>query len=149
MTENTPTPPLQINAQYVKDLSFEAPSLPWILAEMKSAPAISVDIDVKVNKTDKKGIYTVDLTIKAKAKKTEDEKNIFICELTYGAVATLADSVTEIEKMLLVNVPTLIFPYARAIIANMTREGGFSPLQINPIDFSALYHHKKETSSPA
>ena len=141
-TEKT-TGTIQINAQYVKDLSFEAPGLPAILSELKGAPAISVDIDVKVNKGGDK-LYLVDLTIKARAEKPEDKKTVFLCELTYGGLVTLDVPAEHVEPILLVEIPHLLFPYARAIIANTTREAGLPPLQINPVDFAALYRQKIE-----
>lgn len=143
MTENTqtPMPAIQIMSQYIKDLSFEAPALPHILMEMKTAPGITVDIDVKVNKTDNPVIFTVELNIKAAAK-TEDEKTLFICELVYGALVGINVPADHLEPMLVVEVPHLLFPYARMIVANITREAGLPPLQINPIDFAALYREK-------
>ena len=139
--EQQPTGSIQINAQYVKDLSFEAPALPMILSEIKGAPAISVDIDVKANKAGEK-LYTVDLTVKTKAVKSDDQKVVFICELTYGGLVTLDVPAEHIEPLLLVEIPHLLFPYARAIIANTTREAGLPPLQINPVDFATLYRQR-------
>lgn len=144
MTQNEQTnvPSVQIISQYVKDLSFEAPNLPHVLADMKSAPAITVDIDVKVNKTDNPTAFTVDLHIKATAKRADDNKDIFICELLYGALVAVNVPPEHLEPVLIVQIPHLLFPYARAIVANITREAGLPPLQINPVDFSALYAQK-------
>lgn len=141
--EEKKAPSIQINAQYVKDLSFEAPNLPTVLAELKGTPAISVDIDVKVNKGGEKN-YLVDLTVKTKAIKPDDQKVVFLCELTYGGFVTLDVPPEHVEPILLVEIPHLLFPYARAIIANTTREAGLPPLQINPIDFASLYRQKME-----
>ncbi len=135
-------PSIQITAQYVKDLSFEAPALPHILNEITTAPAISVNVDVAVNKGPVDNSYTVDLNIKSAAQTTDTKKPVFICELTYGAAVTLNVPQEHLEPILLVEIPHLIFPYARAIIANTTREAGLPPLQINPIDFAALYQEK-------
>ena len=132
---------IQINAQYVKDLSFEGPNLPMILSELKGAPAISVDIDVKVNKGGEK-MYLVELTVKTKAVKPDNQKIVFLCELTYGGLVTLDVPPEHVEPLLLVEIPHLLFPYARAIIANTTREAGLPPLQINPVDFASLYRKK-------
>ena len=134
---------IQINAQYVKDLSFEGPALPMILSELTGSPSITVDIDVKVNKGGEK-IYMVDLTIKTKAVKPDDQKVVFLCELTYGGLVTLDVPPEHVEPLLLVEIPHLLFPYARAIIANTTREAGLPPLQINPVDFASLYRKKVE-----
>ena len=143
--EQKPTGSIQINAQYVKDLSFEAPAMPMILSEIKGAPSISVDIDVKANKGGDK-LYMVELTVKTKAIKADDKKTVFICELTYGGLVTLDVPAEHIEPLLLVEIPHLLFPYARAIIANTTREAGLPPLQINPVDFASLYRQRINAS---
>ncbi len=144
MTQNeqSKNPSVQIISQYIKDLSFEAPALPQVLADLKSAPAITVDIDVRVNKTDNDKLFTVDLHIKGTAKRPDDNRDIFICELLYGALVAADVPEDHLEPVLIVQVPHLLFPYARAIVANITREAGLPPLQINPIDFSTLYREK-------
>ena len=149
MAENTEkvTGSIQINAQYVKDLSFEGPHLPMILSELKGAPSISVNIDVKANKGAEK-IYTVDLTVKTKAVTPDEQKTVFICELTYGGLVTLDVPAEHVEPLLLIEIPHLLFPYARAIIANTTREAGLPPLQINPVDFAALYRERLSQQKP-
>ncbi|MBQ4471682.1 MAG: protein-export chaperone SecB [Alphaproteobacteria bacterium] len=154
MTENTAKTPksdakepafsLQINAQYIKDLSFEAPGMPQVLLEMREAPEIGINVDVKANKLDDKNHYVVDLSIGIKAEKKDDKKTLFLCELVYGGLVTLEAPDTHVEPMLLIEIPHLLFPYARAIIGNLVREAGFPSLQINPIDFAALYRAKLE-----
>ena len=133
---------LQINAQYIKDLSFEAPGMPQALLSMHEAPDIQINVDLNAGKADDKNHYTVDLTIKIQADKKEDKKTLFLCELTYGGLVTLEAPDTHIQPLLLIEVPHLLFPYARAIIGNLIREAGFPSLQINPIDFAALYRAK-------
>ncbi len=144
MTENANQniPNIQVNAQYIKDLSFEAPAMPQILTEVTTAPAISVNVDIQVNKTNQENVFTVELNVKAAAQTSDTKKALFICELTYGALVTLNVPNEHVEPVLLVEVPHLLFPYARAIIANTTREAGIPPLQINPIDFAGLYQAK-------
>ena len=145
MTENnqkTTVPSVQINAQYVKDLSFEAPGMPFVLMEMKSAPEININIDLKADKTQNEKVFVVDLSLRLNAKMKENDKTLFLCELVYGALVTLDVPEDAKEALLMVEVPHLIFPYARAIIANAIREAGFPSLQISPIDFAALYRAK-------
>ncbi len=145
MTENSNqnVPNIQVNAQYIKDLSFEAPSLPFILSELTQAPAINVNVDIQVSKTEQENMFVVDLSVKAAAQTADTHKAVFICELTYGALVTLNDVPSEHrEPILLIEIPQLLFPYARAIVANVTREAGLPPLQINPIDFASLYREK-------
>ena len=145
MTENNQqqiTPAIQVNAQYIKDLSFEAPNMPFVLMEMKSAPEISINIDLKAGKTQNEKVFTIDLTLRLNAKTKENNKTLFLCELVYGALVTLEGPENTHEVSLMVEVPHLIFPYARAIVTNAIREAGFPSLQINPIDFSGLYRAK-------
>ncbi len=133
---------LQINAQYIKDLSFEAPALPQAFLALKKPPEISIDIDVAAKKADEKHHYTVDLSIKVRATMDEDHKTLFLCELVYGGLVTLEAPENHIEPLLLIEIPHLLFPYARSIIGTLVREAGFPALQINPIDFASLYRAK-------
>lgn len=144
MTENSNQnlPNIQVNAQYIKDLSFEAPSLPFILEELTQAPSINVNVDIQVSKTERENMFIVDLSVKAAAQTVNTQKPVFICELTYGALVTLNVPAEHKEPVLLIEIPQLLFPYARAIVANVTREAGLPPLQINPIDFASLYREK-------
>ncbi len=149
MTENEAqnVPSIQVNAQYIKDLSFEAPALPQILSEITTTPLISVNVDIQVNRTDNEKMFTVDLNFKAAAQTADTKKAVFICELTYGALVTLDVPAEHLEPVLLVEIPHLLFPAARAIIASTTREAGLPPLQINPIDFATLYRQKVEQNA--
>ena len=145
MTENNQkqmTPAVQINAQYIKDFSFEAPDMPFALMEMKTPPEININIDLKAGKTKNDKVYTVDLSLRLNAKMKESDKTLFLCELVYGALVTLDVPEESREPMLMVEIPHLIFPYARAIVANAIREAGLPSLQISPIDFAGLYRAK-------
>ena len=138
MTEQQNTPNVQVNAQYIKDFSFEAPKMPFILSQLTEAPHININIDVNASVVNKEqNLYTVDLIVKAEAKAKEEVA--FICELTYGALVTLNLPEEHVKPVLLVEVPHLLFPFVRSLIANTTRESGLPPLSLNPIDFSALY----------
>ncbi|MBR6231887.1 MAG: protein-export chaperone SecB [Alphaproteobacteria bacterium] len=145
MTENnqkTPLSTVQINAQYIKDFSFEAPNMPFSLLELKSAPEININIDLNAGKTQNEKVFTVDLALRLNAKTKENDKTLFLCELVYGALVTLDVPEASREPMLMVEIPHLIFPYARAVIANTIREAGLPSLQISPIDFAGLYRAK-------
>lgn len=135
--------PVQINLQYVKDMSFEAPEMPLSLLSIKSAPAISVNIDLKAGKTNNDQCYTVDLTLRVQAQNKETNKSLFLCELVYGALVTLNVPAENREAILMVEIPHMIFPYARAVVGNTISQAGFPSLQISPIDFAGLYRQKK------
>jgi len=143
MTENNTSNQIQINMQYVKDMSFEAPDMPLSLLQIKDAPAININVDLKANKTNNEKNYMVDLTVRVKADNKDSQKTLFLCELTYGALVTLDIPEEMREPALMVEIPHMIFPYARQIVGNMIQQAGFPALQINPIDFMGLYQQKK------
>jgi len=127
---------LIVNAQYIKDLSFENPRAPHSLAQQPSAPAVDINVDVNAQNLSP-DTYEVVLTVKASAKISEDP--LFLLELTYGAVVTVRNMPSDmLPAVLLVETPRLMFPFARNIVADATRDGGFPPLMINPIDFTEL-----------
>jgi preprotein translocase subunit SecB len=133
-------PPLVINAQYVKDLSFETPSAPQVFAQMQRAkPDMQVKVDVQARRL-QDNIYEVTLHIRADCK--AGEMNAFICELTYGGVFTVNVAEDALSPVLLIECPRLLFPYARQIISSTTLDGGFMPLMLAPVDFVSLYHQQ-------
>ena len=134
----TAPPPQQliINAQYIKDLSFENPHAPGSLRPQTTQPQVDINVDVQAQGLGMEN-YEVVLTIKASAK-TQDEV-MFIIELAYGSIVTARNLPQDmVSSIVLVETPRLLFPFARNIIAETTRDGGFPPLMINPIDFAEL-----------
>jgi preprotein translocase subunit SecB len=127
---------LLINAQYIKDLSFENPRAPQSLMQQANPPSVDINVDVKAQSVGPEN-YEVVLTINASAK-TQDE-TLFLVELAYAAIVTVRNVPQQmLGAIVLVEVPRLTFPFARNIIAETTRDGGFPPLMINPIDFAEL-----------
>ncbi|GBR51963.1 preprotein translocase subunit SecB [Neokomagataea thailandica NBRC 106555] len=162
-TANTPNAegapaqlPLAVNLQYTKDLSFEVPAGASIFASLRSAPQIGVNIDVQVNRLEEEQpVFEVALAVRAEASEAPEKegdkagRTVFIAELTYAAIVTLGNAPQEmIEPILLVEVPRLIFPYARGIISDVTRDGGFPPVVLQPIDFVALWQAKRAQQFP-
>lgn len=133
--------PLIINTQYLKDLSFESPNAPGIFVEMKQAPEVTVNLDVKASNI-KDNLFRVSLLINTEAR--YQNKTVFICECEFCAIATINVPAEQLEPVLLVEIPKFLFPSAREIVATTTRNGGFTPLLLNPIDFLALYLNKKQ-----
>ena len=129
-------------SQYVKDLSFENPNAPMVYAELPSAPTIDVSVDVDVKNLQER-LFEVILTMRVKAH--AEELTVFLVELDFAGLATIGDGVAEpeVEKILLTEVPQHLFPFARAVISEVTRDGGFPPLLINPIDFDDLFESRK------
>ena len=131
---------ISVNAQYIKDLSFESPEAPFSLAD-KSTPKVELALDVKVEPLEEESSFEVSLKIQASA--IRESKNIFIVELIYAGVFTLENIPQENQNAILaIDCTSMIFPYARKIIADTTQSGGFQPLMIDPINFAALYRKK-------
>ena len=144
-TANVPT--LNIIGQYIKDLSFENPRAPQSLIEQKQ-PQLTLNVNVSTRQFDPK-TFEVTLTIEASAQ-TQEKEPLFVLELIYGGTVSLGEVPQEaFGPLLLIEVPRLLFPFARAIVANATREAGFPPLNIAPVDFVALYRQQLDAAGGA
>jgi preprotein translocase subunit SecB len=131
------TPQAGILAQYVKDLSFENPNAPGSL-QGQGQPKLEVSVNVNARAGDN-DMFEVELRISANAKNQEDQA-LFAVELLYAGLFRLAGAPREaIEPFLLVEAPRILFPFARRVIADAVRDGGFPPLMLDPIDFGGLY----------
>jgi preprotein translocase subunit SecB len=138
--------PIRINAQYVKDLSFENPRAPQSLQTQEGQPKVDVHVDVKATKL-AETVYEVVLTTTVNG--TGDAGQMFLAELSYGGVFTLEGLPEQhLQAVLLVECPRLLFPFARNIIADVTRDGGFPPLLIQPVDFAQLYRQSQQGNVP-
>ncbi|ALK11038.1 protein-export chaperone SecB [Blastochloris viridis] len=133
-------PGLNVLAQFIKDFSFENPNAPQSLVPPSQAPAINIQINVNarpLSETD----YQVDLVIEGKAE--HENLVLFSFELTYGGVFRVNNIAAEsVHPVVLIECPRLLFPFARQIIADAVRNGGFPPLLLEPVDFSALYRQR-------
>jgi preprotein translocase subunit SecB len=147
-------PPLVVNIQYVKDLSFEVPGAPQIYTQLRSQPAVNINLDVQARSVQEgQNVYEVSLMIRAEAHEasTGNGQNpalppnvVFVAELTYAGVFTLSGlPENAVEPVLLVECPRLLFPFARNLLADVTREGGFPPVLLQPIDFVALWQARR------
>ena len=135
--------PIQITAQYVKDFSFENPRAPASLRPQNAQPRIDVNVDVQATKMSAdEPLYEVVLKINANG--TAGDDPLFIAELTYaGLFGINIDDDVALRALLLVECPRLLFPFARAIIADATRDGGFPPLLVQPVDFAAMFRQSE------
>jgi preprotein translocase subunit SecB len=165
MSETTPAPqtggqapqqPLVVNIQYVKDLSFEVPGAPQIFTQLRSQPQVNINLDVQARRVQEgQTVFEVSLMIRAEAHEaaTPGQGNgqtaattptVFVAELTYAGVFTLTGLPDNaIEPVLLVECPRILFPFARNILADVTRDGGFPPVLLQPIDFVALWQARR------
>ena len=135
--EGADAPRIGIEAQYIKDLSFENPMGPVSAAAVQNNPEVSIEVTTSA-RTVSEGRYEVCLIIHGKA--MQKDSAVFIIELTYGAVIELANVPDDaVQPILLIEGARLLFPFARNIVADVTRDGGFPPLFLQPIDFMQLY----------
>lgn len=140
------SPSIRILSQYVKDMSFENPGM----RQMATQPNIDLGIDVGATAhADGNNIFEVSIRIQAKA--TVENNVMFLLELDYSGLFQLQGfAANEVEPALLIECPRLIFPFARRVISDLTRDGGFPPLLVDPIDFRNLYlSQKQKQQAPA
>jgi preprotein translocase subunit SecB len=144
MAESPPERPLVIHSQYIKDLSFENPNAPEIFAALsEQGPALNITLDVQSRHLTER-TYEIVLLLRVQA--TVQEKTTFLVELDYAGVVKVDNATAEadLEPLLMIEAPRYFFPFARNVLATITRDGGFPPLVINPIDFEQFYaRHKK------
>ena len=142
--QNAAAATFTINAQYVKVLSFENPNIPGLLT-LEAEPSVEMNIDVKGSNLDN-DFYEVVLTLSCKG--TSGETTLFVAELSYASLISLNDVPEEqIQRILFVECPILMFPFARNIIADATRDGGYPPILMQPVDFQAIFD--KGTRDPS
>lgn len=135
--DDQPLPQVSILVQYTKDLSFENPNAPMSL-QAGGQPKIEVNVAVNAKRAGE-GVFEAELKITAKAT-TEDDNTSFVVELVYAGLFGLTNVPDEaLEPFLIIEAPRILFPFARRIIADTTRDGGFPPLMLDPIDFGSLY----------
>ena len=132
---------MQINAQYIKDFSFENPNSPGSL-QPKTEPSVEVNVDVQaVSLSDH--VYEVSLTTSITGR--DETQTLFIIELVYAGIFTFqGESDGNIQPALLVDCPQLLFPFTRSIISSVTQNGGFPPLLLQPVNFAQLYIDTKK-----
>lgn len=138
---------LVVHAQYVKDFSFENPNAPKVLTENLGQPDVEITVSVGA-KLISENQYEVVLNLGAKA--VFAETPMFLVDLTYaGLVSPQGVTGDDINPLVMIEAPRLLFPFARALISDATRDGGFMPLNIQPVDFVAVYKHNLERQAAA
>jgi len=177
-TTSTGTPvttlPLTVNLQYIKDLSFEVPGGPQIFTQLRASPQVAINMDVQARRLQEgQPVFEVALLVRAEAtlppggngpggngpggngqggnsQEEATRQPVFIAELTYAGVFTLGTIPDNaVEPVLLVECPWLLFPFARNIVSDITRDGGFPPVLLAPIDFVALWQNRRNQGAPS
>jgi preprotein translocase subunit SecB len=132
-------PQLMVLAQYLKDLSFENPNAPGALSQNQQ-PQINVSVNVAANPVSGNDI---EVALRVEGKAETAGTVLFNIELEFAGLFRIVNVPQEqMHPLMMIECPRLLFPFAREIIANAVRNGGFPPLLLDPIDFVALYQQR-------
>ncbi len=133
-------PAIFLRAQYIKDLSFESPRAPASIFSLREPPQMDVNINLAAQRLDEK---VFELSIQISARAVAEKTTIFLCDVVYAGVLEM-QSIPDnaVESTLFIQGAQLLYPFARRVVADLTRDGGFPPLQLEPMDFVALYQQR-------
>jgi preprotein translocase subunit SecB len=135
------TPFISLKGQYIKDLSFENPRAPESLMSLTEAPGIEVNVDLAAQRL-QENVFELAIRIQAKAK--QENQTLFLADLTYAGIFEVnAKDEAHFEPLVLIDCAHILFPFARRVVSDVTRDGGFPPLQVEPINFAGLYEQNK------
>ena len=144
--ETAQMPSMTILAQYTKDASFENPNAPQSLQASQGAPAININIEIGRQMMDDN---TVEVVLMLSAKAERDGGVVFLCELEYAGLFAFSNiTADQVQPMILIECPRMLFPFARQIMAEMTQNGGFPPILLDPPDFAAMYRDEMMRRAP-
>lgn len=143
----TTKPAIYLRAQYIKDLSFENPRAPASLFALKESPQMEVSVNLGAQKLDE-NVFEVAVQISCRA--VADKTTVFLVDLVYGGVIEMSNVPDElIEPTLFVQGAQLIYPFARRVVADVTRDGGFPPVALEPLDFAGMYAEQRQKAAAA
>ncbi len=132
-----PTPAVALRAQYIKDMSFENPRAPQSIFNATTPPAMDVSVNLGGQRLDEQ---VFEIVIQVQARAVVEKATVFLIDLSYAGIIELrAMPENLVERAVFIQGASLLFPYARRVISDITRDGGFPPLQLEPIDFHAMY----------
>ena len=136
------TLPVTILAQYVRDISFENPNTPDSLRAGQGAPEMNINIGMDARRLDDEQIPNLyEVVLSARAEAARKDQVVFIAEILYGVTVSINEKVPveNHHPLLLIEIPHQAFPHVRQILSDLTMQGGYPPLLLNPVDFHALY----------
>ena len=133
-------PQLNVLAQYTKDFSFENPNAPRSLAPQEQGPSINIQVNVNAKQVTESE-FEVNLVMEGSAQ--TGANTLFKFELDYAGMFRVRNiPPADLQAVVMIECPRLLFPFARQIVADAVRNGGFPPLFIDPIDFVALFRQR-------
>ncbi len=144
MAEEQPQPSFQIEKIYVKDLSLEIPSAPQVFLESQTP---QLEIQVRNESTRfAEGLFEVVITVTVSAK--AGEKTLFLAEAAQAGIFSVRNvPAADLEPLLAVACPTILYPYAREVVSDAVTRGGFPPVLLSPVSFEALYAQRQQQAA--
>ena len=141
MTDTQEQNQVSIISQYIKDMSLEVPNAPEIYTKITTQPQIGVELNIDVKKMEN-SMFEVVLNLRINA--DINNEKLFIFELAYGSLNIVKIPEENIEPVLFIEIPKMLFPFARQIVASNLSEANMPPLMLSPVDFAAIYKSKKD-----
>ena len=138
---NDGKPQINLRAQYIKDVSFESPRAPASLFTTREAPAVEISVNLGAQRLEQQA---VELAFQIAVRAVSDKTTLFLIDMVYAGVFevhNIADD--QLEQAVFVVGANQLFPFARRVIADLTRDGGFPPIMLEPMDFVALYESQR------
>ena len=137
---SVPATPLKLLIQYLKDLSFENPGAPHVHIHRGDLPRAELSLDVRA-RTIAPMQYEVSLVLGITAQR--EQETVYIAELEYAGLFDVTGIPEEhVTPLLMIEAPRMLFPFAREVLAKATRDGGYPPVMVNPIDFHAVFREQ-------
>ncbi len=140
-------PAIFLRAQYIKDLSFENPRAPASIFSLREAPQMDVSINLGAQRLDEK---VFELSIHIATRAVAEKTTVFLCDVVYAGVIEVQSIPDEaLESAIFIQGAQLLYPFARRVVADLTRDGGFPPLQLEPMDFATMYAQRAQPQATA
>jgi preprotein translocase subunit SecB len=136
----TGEPMLTVLAQYTRDMSFENPNAPASLKSGQAQPEVSIDLRIGRQISDDN---TIEISILVKAHAMRGDQTVFLAELDYAGLFAIKNvGLEQMQPLMMIECPRLLFPYARKILADMTQDGGHLPIMMDMPDFASMYREE-------
>lgn len=144
-TNESERPIFRLQKLFIKDISFENPNAPEVFVIKQGEPKVEVNMALKNKKMTGDDLYEVCLSITAKITHGEDNNTLFIIEVEHGGIFTLKNIPEQhMSAVLAVDCPTMMFPYTRQIISQLSVDGGFVPFMMEPVNFLGIYQNSQK-----
>lgn len=140
-------PGIVLRTQYIKDVSFESPRAPASLFTTEEAPNVEVTVNLGAQRLEP---LAVELSFQIAVRAVADRSTLFLIDLSYAGIFELRNMPEEaLEEAIFIGGAQLLFPYARRLVSDLTRDGGFPPIQLEAMDFAAMYADQKSRAPTA